>query len=68
MKKLLFILVLFFSTCPKIDFNDKIVQVKFADASKNKKLYKTGLDVCNNNLNNKTVLFNQTILFIIHRI
>jgi RNA recognition motif-containing protein len=26
------------------NFNDKAVQVKFADASKNKKLYKTGLD------------------------
>jgi hypothetical protein len=31
-----------------IDFNDKAVQVKFADASKNKKLYKTGLDVSRN--------------------
>ncbi len=29
-----------------IDFSDKHVHVKFADASnKNKKLYKTGLDV-----------------------
>ena len=29
-----------------LDFTDKAVQVKFADASKNKKLYKSGIDVC----------------------
>lgn len=29
----------------RIDFPDKAVQVKFADASKNKKLYKSGFDV-----------------------
>ena len=29
----------------RIDFLDKAVQVKFADASKNKKLYKSGFDV-----------------------
>jgi RNA recognition motif-containing protein len=28
-----------------LDYSDKIVQVKFADASKNKKSYKTGFDV-----------------------
>ena len=28
-----------------VDFPEKIIQVKFADASKNKKLYKTGFDV-----------------------
>ncbi len=32
----------------RIDFSDKHVHVKFADASnKNKKMYKTGLDVSN---------------------
>jgi len=33
-------------SCLYLDFGSKVVQVKFADASKNKKLYKGGLDVC----------------------
>lgn len=33
-----------------IDFPDKAVQVKFADASKNKKLYKSGYDVSERNV------------------
>ena len=40
--------LVFFNFISNTDFTDKIVQVKFADASKNKKLYKSGLDVCRN--------------------